>query len=151
VATSQTITFSELRGTTNRIILIVSEVTGYEKEKIGLRTSINDTIGVDGDDWDDILIALQKREGLTLEGLYFYDYFQDESQIAFGAFDIFTLPIRFLFYLISFAWVREKFKTNFDLGTHLKSDLTIGDLVTSKIEGRFVKREERTFKLLSHN
>jgi hypothetical protein len=110
MATELKITFSELRQTTNRIIELVSRVTGYEKEKIDLRTSINNTIGVDGDDWDDILIALHKQEDLTLEGLNFYDYFQDEGQIAFGSLNVLTLPIRFFFFLISFAWLREVLK-----------------------------------------
>ncbi|MDB5013102.1 MAG: hypothetical protein JWQ25_1304 [Daejeonella sp.] len=140
------VSFAELRQITERIIDLVSEVTNYDKSKITLRTSINNTIGVDGDDWDDILLALQQKENLLLDGLNFYEYFQDEGQIAFGVFNLAFLPIQFLIYILTLRWRFESFKSHFASRNTPKTDLTIADLVTSKLEGKFVKRESRTFR-----
>ena len=144
--------FTSLRQTVDRIITIVSEVTSYEREKIDLKTSINNDIGVDGDDWDDLLIALKERGGLNLEGLNFYDYFQDEGQIAdpSGYIHGFVSLVR---YITSLSWLKISFTDYVNIrGTSEVVDpsknLTIGDLVTSKFEGRFVKRSERKFVVI---
>lgn len=142
------ISFAELRQITYQIINLVSETTGYEKSEISIGTAINNDLGIDGDDWDDVLVALFKKENLRLEGLNFYDYFNDEAQIAnsFGL-DLLSLLIKILSYLLPFIGGR----VNWDRALRLKAkpDLTIGDLITSKVEGHFVKRTERKFRLIT--
>jgi hypothetical protein len=149
MVTERTISFSELRQTTNRIIDLISEVTHYDKNEISLKTSINNTIGVDGDDWDEVISALHKKENLVLEGFNFYDYFQDEGQIAWGPLNIIFLPIYFIMYVTTFKWRQESFRNYFSFNDGPKPDLTIADLVTSKLEGKFVKRIDRKFRITS--
>jgi acyl carrier protein len=138
--------FKEIRQTTDRIINIVSVKSGTEKVEIGINTAINDDLGVDGDDWVELAIELQEKEGLNLEGLKFYDYFQDEGQIAdpTGAL---RFIVRCILYLVTFSWLKAKFSDVFKPLGPPKEILTIGDLITSKFEGKFVKRNDRRFAL----
>lgn len=143
------IKYHDLRLAIERIKDLVSEATLYDKEKMTLKTSINHDIGVEGDDWNDILLSLRNKENLTLDGLNFYDYFYDEGQLSSMApFIILMLPIRLVTYLITFGWRHEGIREYFSTGWREdKPPLTIGDLVTSKIEGRFVRRADRRFVL----
>jgi len=142
------ISYSDLRNITNRIIDIVYETTGYKKGRISISTSINNEIGVQGDDWDYVLIALQEKEGIVLEGFNFYDYFYDEGQLQQETFKgIFLLSLRFILYIFLFKWTSTKFKDNLFTTNSGKPNLTVGDLITSKIEGKFVKRHDRIFKI----
>lgn len=68
-------TFTEVRSVTKRIINIVAENSGIDSTEITLRSSINFDLGVDGDDWDDIL---EKTVKLTMP-------FQRKVTIRFGA------------------------------------------------------------------
>ena len=143
------IKYTDLRQTVERITHLVSETTLYDRRKITLRTSINHDIGIQGDDWDDILIQLRDKENLTLEGLNFYDYFYDEGQLSSMApLGLLLLPVRLVTYVLTFAWRQVGIKEYlfWDFGAD-KPHLTIGDLVTSRIEGRFVRRQDRTFIL----
>ena len=143
------IKYKDIRQTIERITDLVSETTLYERSKITLRTSNNHDIGVQGDDWDDILIQLRDKENLTLEGLNFYDYFYDEGQLSsMVPLGLLLLPVRLVTYVLTFAWRQVGIKEYlfWDFGND-KPPLTIGDLVTSRIEGRFVRRQDRTFIL----
>ena len=136
--------YSTLRSTTDSIINLVSKMSGTEKEEISIRSSINNDLGIDGDDWVDLQEALKEKEGLSLEGLQFYDSFIDEGQIAdLNGFIIATF--HFICYLLTFRWVKGKFAHFYQQKSTPKDILTIGDLITSKFEGRFVKRSERKF------
>jgi hypothetical protein len=140
----------ELRDISKRIINLVSEATGTQG-KISIKTAINNDLGIQGDDWDTILLALYEKEGLRLHGFNFYDYFFDEGQISMGIFgDIISLPIKLTYFLFSFKWLYTKnWNTYFGFTTYKpKPNLTIGDLITSRIEGRFVPRVDRHFKLV---
>ncbi len=142
------IPFSELKDISTNIINIVGKSTGYSKTEISLRTSINYDLGIDGDDWDDILMALHKTQNICLDGFNFYDYFNDETQISNNLIvDSFFLLPRIFLYIFTFQWKYKPFNQFATLNGPLKSPLTIGDLVTSTIEGRFVKRNERRFVL----
>ena len=86
------------------------------------------------------------KEGVSLEGLKFYDYFWDEGQIV-GSGDFVISTIIFLWYMLSFKWLKMKFSDYYEAPGQPANVLTIGDLITSKYEGRFVKRSERKFVL----
>jgi hypothetical protein len=137
-------TYVSLRQTADRIIDLVSRMSGVDKEEISISSAINNDLGVDGDDWTDIQTALQEKEGLSLDGLQFYDYFMDEGQIADPTRFVFGL-IQFIWYLVSFKWLKMKFDDFYKPLGPPKDVLTIGDLITSKYEGRFIKRKERKF------
>ena len=96
--------YSNLRQTADRIIDLVSRISGVNKDEISISSAINDDLGVDGDDWTDLQIALQEKEGISLEGLQFYDYFMDESQIADPSGFVIGL-IQFIWFILSFKWL----------------------------------------------
>jgi hypothetical protein len=139
--------FASLRLTTNRIIELVSKMSGIDADTISISSAINNDLGIDGDDWIDLQLALQEKEGLTLDGLHFYDYFMDEGQIADSAGFIIGL-IQFVWYIVSFMWLKKKFSQFYKPSGPQKDILTIGDLITSKFEGKFVKRTNRNFILV---
>src|SRR5260370_6923084 len=134
------IKYRDLRQTIERIKDLVSETTLYDKKKMTLKTSINHDIGVQGDDWDDILLDLRNKENLTLDGLNFYDYFYDEGQLSSMApLNLILLPIRLVSYIITFAWRHVGIKKYFfHAWRDNKHPLPIGHLVTSRIRGRFL-------------
>jgi hypothetical protein len=121
-------------------------MSGVDKHEISISSSINNDLGIDGDDWTDLQEALQKKEGVSLEGLKFYDYFWDEGQIA-GSGDIIISTIMLIWYVISFKWLKMKFSNYYERSEQPTDVLTIADIITSKYEGRFVKRSERKFVL----
>lgn len=145
------ISYSELRNITNRIIKLVHLTTGHKQDKITISTSINNEIGIEGDDWDYVLIALKEKEGLIMEGFNFYDYFYDEGQLVEKTFKALILfPLSLIMYVFLLKWTSTKFKDYSFIKNTGKPDLTIGDLITSKIEGKFVKREDRIFKIIKN-
>jgi acyl carrier protein len=138
--------YTSLRQTAERVIDLVSKMSGVDKEEISISSAINDDLGVDGDDWTDLQMALREKEGISLEGLQFYDYFMDEGQIADPSGVIIGF-VQFVWYTISFRWLKMSFgKFYTPLGSP-KVKLTIADLITSKYEGKFVKHNERKFIL----
>jgi acyl carrier protein len=140
-------TYTSLRHTADSIINIVVKMSGVDKEEVSISSAVNDDLGIDGDDWTDLQMALQEKEGLSLEGLKFYDYFMDEGQISDPSGFVIGL-IQFVWYLLTFKWLKMHFSDFYKPLGPPKEKLTIGDLITSKYEGRFVKRSERKFILL---
>lgn len=139
-------TYTNLRQTADRIIDLVSKMSGVGKEEICISSAINNDLGVDGDDWTDLQKALQEKEGISLEGLHFYEYFMDEGQIADPSGFVMGV-IQLIWYLLSFKWLKMKFANCYKPLWAPKDNLTIADLITSKYEGRFIKRTERKFVL----
>jgi acyl carrier protein len=138
--------YESLRQTADRIIDLVSKMSGVDKEEISISSAINDDLGIDGDDWTDLQMVLQEKEGLSLEGLQFYDYFMDEGQISDPSGFVIGL-IQFIWYVLSFTWLKMSFGDFYKPLGPPKATLTVGDLITSKYEGRFIKRTERKFVL----
>jgi hypothetical protein len=140
------ISFTQLRTISKGIIDLIGNISGKEVNEINIQTSINYDLGIDGDDWDAILLALYKRENLQLDGLNFYDYFSDEEQIANnGVVALFFFPFRVILYFLTLRWRYKPFKDFATMSGPLKQSLTIGDIVTSKLEGRFIRREARRY------
>ena len=78
--------------------------------------------------------------------MQFYDYFMDEGQIADPS--GFTIGlIQFVWFLLSFKWLKMTFDDFYTPLGPRKDKLTIADLITSKYEGKFIKRIERKFVL----
>lgn len=86
-----------------------------------------------------------------MEGFNFYDYFYDEGQLVEKTFKALILfPLSLIMYVFLLKWTSTKFKNYSFIKNTGKPDLTIGDLITSKIEGKFVKREDRIFKIIKN-
>ena len=56
--------FTTLRQTANRIVQVVSDICGIDKKEISISSSINNDLGIDGDDWTDLQKALQRKASL---------------------------------------------------------------------------------------
>lgn len=136
--------YASLRQTADSIIDLVSKMSGVDKEEINISSAVNDDLGIDGDDWTDLQIALQEKEGISLEGLQFYDYFMDEGQISDPSGFVIGL-FQLIWYVLSFKWLKMKFGDFYMTFGPPKEKLTIADLITSKYEGRFIKRRDRKF------
>ena len=54
--------YASLRQTADRIIDLVSRMSGVDKEEISISSAINDDLGVDGDDWIDLQMAYRKKK-----------------------------------------------------------------------------------------
>ncbi|MBP7051886.1 MAG: DUF1493 family protein [Phycisphaerae bacterium] len=61
-----------------RVCKIVGEVTGVASEKIGLSARLRQDLGVDGDDVDDLFLALRDEFGTDFSGLDFPRHFREE-------------------------------------------------------------------------
>lgn len=142
-----TISFSELRNISNRIIDLISDVTSTDRRKLTLKTAINNDLGVDGDDWDDVLYALKEKENIVFDGFNVQEYFHYEGEIPLLPILLFFIPIRYIFYTLKNGWKNSSWREFSEKHFISKKDLTIGDLITSKIEGRFVERKNRSFKI----
>ena len=118
------VTYSEIKEVTNVIRSLVSEVAGIELKKVYSKSSINNDIGIDGDDWDDILIPFIEKYN-DIDGFLFHDYFHDEAQIG----NAFALA------LLLFSVLKEK------------PPIFLGDLIATALVGRFVKRSDYRFIL----
>jgi acyl carrier protein len=139
-------TFTEVRSVTKRIINIVAENSGIDSAEITLRSSINFDLGVDGDDWDDILHDLIKKEKINFEGFEVQKYFNSEAEISNnGIYFLLFLPFIFITFIIDRAWrytsFKEYFYKRFDADTK-KQKLTIADIVVSKFAGQFMRRSD---------
>src|SRR5690348_11086207 len=116
--------YTNLRQTADRIIDLVSKMSGVNKKEISISSAINDDLGVDGDDWTDLQMALQEKEGISLEGLQFYDYFMDEGQITDPSGFIIGV-IQFIWYMVSCKWLKMSFSEFYTPLSPPKNKLTI--------------------------
>lgn len=132
------------------MIEMVSDVTGEPKDKINLRTSINNDLSIHGDDVDLILERLHKDFDCELEGLYFYDYFMDESEISgMAPIVLILLPVRILGFLAIYPFDKKLAKRIWNISPYDRHpDLTVADLVTSVVEKKWAHRQTRRFKLI---
>lgn len=147
------VTFPELRSVTVRIINIVAESSGVNRNKISIKSSINYDIGIDGDDWDDLLYMLIEKEQINFEGFEASKYFYNEGELSNNIiYFILFVPFIFITFLIDRAWKYTSFKEYFSkrFGDDKKQKLTVGDLVVSKFAGKFVHRNGKQFKIISN-
>ncbi len=129
------IRFSELKDTMARMKSLVQRTLGVNE--INSRTSFNDDLGVIGLDWDSFVEEYQKEFGVTLEGLDYSKYFEEE---VLSVSDVLLLPYRLIRVLIlSLADRRDLIRQ--------KPPLTIGDLVLSVHAKRFVRRSDIEIRL----
>lgn len=147
------VTFAELRSVTTRIINIVAESGGVDQNEISIKSSINYDIGIDGDDWDDLLYKLVEKEHMNFEGFEFSKYFNSETEISNNmVYYVLFVPFIFMTFSIDRAWRHTTFKEYFSkrFGGENKQKLTVGDLIASKFAGKFIHRNEKRFKLISN-
>ena len=142
------VTYSEIKEVTNVIRSLVSEVAVIELKKVYSKSSINNDIGIDGDDWDDILIPFIEKYN-DIDGFLFHDYFHDEAQIGNAfALALLLFPIKILLSLlilpVSKYWAKVIIKFSV---LKEKPPIFLGDLIATALVGRFVKRSDYRFIL----
>ena len=62
----------------------LADQTGTKRERIRDDTDITKDLGVDGDDWDDLLAAYRERFGVNLDGFLWYFHHGEEGFNLFG-------------------------------------------------------------------
>lgn len=142
------VSYSKLKETTQFIRSLVSEVAGMELKKVYSKSSINIDLGLDGDDWDDILIPFIEKYN-TMDGFLFYDYFHDEPQIGNAfALALLLFPIKIVLSLFILPWNKYWAKAVIDFSLlKEKPPIFLGDLITTALVGRFAKRSDYKFIL----
>ena len=101
---------------------VIAKERSTEKAKLKASTSVQNELGVAGDDWGDMLEVLNNKFELDMDGFDCYDYFQDE-----GFWGLISLP----FYLISPSAGLKAYKNNI----REKRNLTLGDLF-KRVKGK---------------
>jgi hypothetical protein len=140
------VSYKELRHTTDQVKDFLVSFWGLDKDDISIDSSINKDFGIDGDDWSLLEIELKEKLSINLEGLQFDTYFQQETAVA-DPIHLINWLIQMIFYIVLFQWVSVKWGDFYVTSRPQKAKLTVGDIITSKFEGRFVRRSERLFVL----
>jgi hypothetical protein len=91
----------------------VAEFCSFPRQNLRRETRLQQDIGVDGDDGDDLLIAFSKRFGVSLDTFYTLNYFNNEGV------SIFDLA-RLICQLLGFCQIPDE-----------KMPITIDDLILS--------------------
>ena len=140
------VSYKELRHTTIQVKDLLASFWGLDKNEISINSSINKDFGIDGDDWSLLEIELKEKIGVNLEGLQFNIYFQQETEVA-DPIHLINWLIQMTFYIVLFQWVSGKWGDFYVTSRPQKAKLTVGDIIASKFEGRFIRRSERRFAL----
>ena len=140
------VSYKELRYTTKQVKDLLVSFWGLDQDDIAIDSSINKEFGIDGDDWALLEIELKEKLGVNLEGLQFDTYFQQETAVA-DPIHLINWLIQMTFYIVLFQWVSTRWSNFYVSSQPQKAKLTVGDIITSKFEGRFVRRSERRFVL----
>ena len=144
------IKYGELRKLTEKLIAIISEETRLPINKISLKTSINNQLGIEGDDWFLIQDRIQAEFNFDFKGFNFNEYFYEEGEnVLFLPFIIFSSLFNIIEYILIFPFNRIKAKEvwNNKLFKN-KPDLKIEDLITSILKNEFLNKEEFEFRLI---
>lgn len=134
------VTYSELRSTTNRMFLLVGKTIGKNK-KINLNTTFYQDLEIVGSDWDNFLKEYENEFKCRLVGLCYEDYFKEEITEK----DLILAPLRLLTFPLMFlpnkSNIYIKLKEILYTIDKSKGKLTIGDLIVSAIAKEFIKRD----------
>jgi hypothetical protein len=144
------IKLSELKHISNSILSILSEISGVEKEKINFKTSINNDLGIQGGILEEIIITCEEVFKTDFSGLKYSEYFYDDYELSkLKTINFYLIPIRLVLFSATVLF-NKKFARKAIRYTLLenKKPLTVGDLITSAVEKRFVQRKERSFRLI---
>ncbi len=144
------ISYKDLRKLSEDLISSISEQILVKKEKITLRSSINNELGIDGDDWFDLQERLKAEFGYDFSDFDFRYYFNEEGEqtlnlpliTADRVFRITASGIIIFFNknLAKRIW-RNRLIRN-------KPDLQIQDILTSILKKRFVVKEQVVYELV---
>ncbi|WP_133273002.1 DUF1493 family protein [Hymenobacter radiodurans] len=170
------VSFTELRRTTQRVITFM-QVEYWLEADSGLRTAIEDDLGITGLDAEELLKAFSKQFDTDLTDLNFDQYFASEGMeinslkgvllapiaIAFCALLLVWFFVQCLLSLLALPFDKQEARKVFEFSligkwglysrrrwpnTHPETTFNIGDLVASAAAGHFVKRERVRFVLV---
>ena len=141
------ISIPDLRRITTEVMEFLSVALNEPVDKINIKTSINRDLRIQGDDVDELFSIFIDKYHVNFDEFDFDKYFVNEGVIANSiAFNLHTLPIRIFYYLyLVLSGNEEKDGFKFVMPKLNKVDMTVGDLVTSVIKGKFTPRNEISF------
>src|SRR4051812_41038763 len=64
-----------------RINKLISEQSGVDADQISFETRLNQDLGINGDDADELLPLYAEAFGVDMSGFQFHTYFQDEPHV----------------------------------------------------------------------
>ncbi len=126
------ITYTDLRRLSDKVVHIISEVTLIQPEKITLKSSINNQLGIDGDDWFLIQERIQKDLNFDFKDFNYHNFFFEEgSNVLKFPIRIFSVISRVFNYAITLPFNEKAAKSMWKNKNVLnKPDLKIEDLIT---------------------
>ncbi len=146
------ISYIDLRTLSENMITMISEETKISKEKISIKSSINNQLGIDGDDWISIKDRLRTDFNCSLSGFKFHEYFFEEGENVLSfplmILDLIAVPIKLILYLIISLYDRGSAMKiwNYKL-IKRKPDLKIEDLITSILKNKWKPKNQVEFTL----
>jgi uncharacterized protein DUF1493 len=66
------------RPTFDEVANLLAELRAEPRENITPDTRLREDLGIDGDDWDEVLIAIKDRWRMDWKGFDFYAFFSEE-------------------------------------------------------------------------
>jgi len=162
------ITFSELRRSTEVILHLLHNACGCKEANLRFKAGIEEDLGITGDDAHELLIQLSEKYKIDFQGFEFKKYFSEEGVSIFV---IFYLPIAYLFVITGlirlivyaivqifnkelaetilkieiFGFYDKVFKRMYYVP---KKGITIADLITSLVKGKFTERQAVKFVII---
>lgn len=140
------IPYTELKSTATSIIAIVSEKTGYADDDISINTSLNNHLGINGDDWNELLQELVQKVNIDMTGFEADKYFFSDRELSDASlFNLLAFPFFAIAYLLSGVRKTTTFRNYVNNYRGKKKAITIGDLIATKFAGKFIHRSEVIF------
>ena len=125
--------------TARRVFIEIYRLSGQPLEEITLDLPIDYRIAIDGDDVDDLLLAIDSENQIDWTGFNFYDYFMDEGQISsMITRGFFLLPITILVKIVQLFFPRLKRNKP----SKTPKNLTVLDLVGTVYNQSWQRRAE---------
>lgn len=144
------VSFTELRNVHHEVVAFTKARVDWLDE-FNAQTQIEKDMGLWGLDNEEFLQAFAERFKVDFTDMYYEDYFVSEAELV-NPIRFFILPFQLLFWvfksllgLFMFAFYKSLAKTIFkfsppNLGYSQTKDVSLGDLMISAVQKRFVER-----------
>lgn len=136
-----------------KIYLCIVRNRGERIDRLTLDTSLNNNLGLDGDDVDELLNDIEKYVHIDWSAFNFYHYFNDEGTNLSGFFRLtFGFPLWILLQLFGFLFKLLNFKIDmkkysryfFGKGKH---DFKIRNLLMAGFLGKWTESESTSIPI----
>jgi Protein of unknown function (DUF1493) len=148
--------FKDLKALSSSVVEFLADNFGVGQEEIygNFHLSMTDDLGIDGDDGDELIAKFSEKYKVDFSEFEYDKYFSPEGidivMIPFVVLILALFIINCLLTLIFMCLNRQNpLKKSFSTLFNKRSErqLTVGDLIVSAHQGKFMKREEVYFVL----